>query len=234
MSDAIGVRATRDAFSCDLWGGFARRSRILAKGEFLYRPGDALRGIYLVLEGAFKTASTGFDGNERIVGFHLPGEVIGLDGWSEFRHRCVAIALADACVCQFSIDQFMQTELVQNGIREWTRRIIGNCTRNEIEHLEMLGRRQPVERIALFLHELMRRSQQPVEAGACVTLPMSREDIACFLGLAPETVSRGFTRLQTMGAISVDHRHIEVCDATKLQSFAHSWHQPPMRRPRVA
>ena len=234
MSDVIAVRATSDGFPRDAGGGFARRSRILAKGEFLYRPGDALRAIFLVLDGAFKTASTGFDGMERIVGFHLPGEIIGLDGWSELRHRCMAIALADACVCQLSIDQFMWTALGQKGMREWTRRIIGNSTRNEIEHLEMLGRRQPAARIALFLHELMLRSQHRVEAGACITLPMTREDIACFLSLAPETVSRGFKRLQTMGVISVDHRRIEIRDATKLQSFARSWHQPSMRRRRVA
>ena len=217
-----------------LWKAVARGSRTLAKGELLYRPGDALRAIYLVRGGAFKTTSTSSDGCERVMGFHLPGDMLGLDGWSEFRHRCEAIALADARVCQLSINRFMQAVLQEKEAQEWTLRTIGRSMRNDIEHLDMLERRQPVERIALFLRAFLLRSRHLVEDDACVSLPMSREEIACFLDLAPETVSRGFTRLQQMGAIRVDRRRVEVRDAATLQSIANALPEPWMRRQRVA
>lgn len=210
--------------------GVAHSTRAISKGQRLYRSGDVLRAIYLVLDGAVKTVTISVGGCERIIGFHLPGEMIGLDGLGEFRHRCAAIALTDrTCVLHVSIDQFMQTALGPKAMREWTLRIIGNSMRNDIEHLEMIGRRHAVGRIALFVCELIQRSHQLVESGARMTLPMGREDIASFLDLAPETVSRGFRRLQTLGVIEVNHRDVEVRNAKKLQTFA-LCHEPRMRR----
>ena len=85
----------------------------------------------------------------------------------------------------------------------------------------MLVRRQASERIALFLHGLSERFRHIGQSATQFRLPMSREDIAHFLGLALETVSRGFTKLQEDGVIAVDGRRIEILDVAELERLAH-------------
>ena len=82
-------------------------------------------------------------------------------------------------------------------------RVIGQSVDRDQDHLGILVRRQANERIALFLHSLGERYRNVGQSDHQFQLPMSREDIARFLGLALETVSRGFTRLQDDGVIAV-------------------------------
>jgi len=100
-------------------------------------------------------------------------------------------------------------------------RLIGQSGGRDHDHMEMLVRRQANERIALFLHGLSVRLHHLGESGSQFKLPMSREDIARFLGLAFETVSRGFTRLQDDGVISVLGRRVEILDHIRLDRLAH-------------
>jgi CRP/FNR family transcriptional regulator len=81
-------------------------------------------------------------------------------------------------------------------------RIIGQCVDRDHDHMELLAKRQANERIALFLHGLGERLRHVGLSPTDIRLPMSREDIASFLGLALETVSRGFGRLQDDGVIA--------------------------------
>lgn len=100
-------------------------------------------------------------------------------------------------------------------------RVIGQSMERDQEHMGLLSRRQASERIALFLHGFGERLRRGGQSGIDFKLPMSREDIAHFLGLAFETVSRGFTRLQEDGVISVSGRRIELLDIAQLDRVAH-------------
>jgi len=99
--------------------------------------------------------------------------------------------------------------------------VIGQTVARDRVHLGMLVRRQANERIALFLHGLIERYRQRGGADHDLTLPMSREDIASYLGLVLETVSRGFTRLQDDGVIEVHGRKVRVADPVALRKLAH-------------
>jgi CRP/FNR family transcriptional regulator len=94
-------------------------------------------------------------------------------------------------------------------------------------------RRQASERLALFLHSMLLRCQSQ-EAGLDeLHLPMSREDVGRYLGLAIETVSRGFTRLQDEGVIAVDGRAVRILDIEHLRRIAQlpdTDHEPPLQR----
>lgn len=198
-----------------------RRRRPVTRGESLYRVGDPLEAVYVARDGAFKTVAISEDGEERVVGFHLPGELIGLDALGTEHHRCDAIALSTANVCEVPFDQLAEVAAQVPGLQHQLLRVIGRGVARDQDHLDMLVRRQATERLALFLHGLSERFRHIGQASTQFRLPMSREDIAHFLGLALETVSRGFTKLQEDGVIAVDGRRIEIVDLAELERLAH-------------
>ena len=198
-----------------------RRRRPVARGESLFRTGDALEAVYVARDGAFKTIAISEEGEERVVGFHLPGELIGLDALGADRHRCDAIALTTANVCEVPFEQLAEVASHVPALQHQLLRVIGRSVGRDQDHLDMLVRRQASERIALFLHGLSERFRHIGQSATQFRLPMSREDIAHFLGLALETVSRGFTRLQEDGVIAVDGRRVEILDAAELDRLAH-------------
>ena len=191
------------------------------RNERLFRIADPLVSLYIARDGAFKTVSISERGEEQIVGFHLPGELIGLDALGHDVHRCEAIALTNANVCEVPLVQLTAVAAQLPRLHQQLLRVIGQGMGRDQDHLNMLVKRQANERIALFLHGLSERYQLIGQSAAQFKLPMSREDIANYLGLALETVSRGFTRLQEDGIISVHGRQIGISDRLRLNRLAH-------------
>jgi CRP/FNR family transcriptional regulator len=198
-----------------------RRRRPIARGDALFRVGDPLQAVYVARDGAFKTIAISEEGEERIVGFHLPGELIGLDALGADRHRCEAIALTTANVCEVPFEQLTEVAAQVPGLQHQLLRVIGQSVGRDHDHFDILVRRQASERIALFLHGLSERFRNIGELPTRFKLPMSREEIARFLGLALETVSRGFTRLQEDGVIAVEGRRIDILQPAELNRLAH-------------
>ena len=209
-----------------------RRRRPVERGERLFRAGDAMQSVYVARDGAFKTVSTSEDGEEQILGFHLAGELIGLDALGDGRHRCEAVALTTANVCEVPFADLTHVAAQVPGLQQQLLRVIGHGINRDTDHREILVRRQANERIALFLHGLSERYRSIGSPSDAFKLPMSREDIARFLGLALETVSRGFTRLQEDGVIAVHGRLVEITHPAELERIAHSPEAEP--RPRQA
>ncbi|GAB3376675.1 fumarate/nitrate reduction transcriptional regulator Fnr [Lysobacter rhizosphaerae] len=211
-----------------------RRRRPVARGERLYRPGDALTAVYVARDGAFKTVSISEEGEEQVVGFHLPGELIGLDALGAGTHRCEAVALTTANVCEVPFDQLATIAAQLPSLQHQLLRVIGRSVGRDQDHLGMLLRRQAGERIALFLHGLSERYRNIGQSATQFKLPMSREDIAHYLGLALETVSRGFTRLQEDGVIDLAGRRVDIRNPAELSRLAHSAeHEEPRRSARA-
>lgn len=198
-----------------------KRRRPLQRGERLFRVGDFQQSVYVARDGAFKTVSGNEEGEEQVIGFHLPGELIGLDALGTGAHRCEAVALTTANVCEVPFDQLTQIAADLPSLQQQLLRVIGQGVGLDQDHKGMLVRRQANERIALFLHGLGERFQQIGHSGTEFRLPMSREEIAGYLGLALETVSRGFTRLQEDGVIAAHGRRVEIVDQPALTRLAH-------------
>lgn len=198
-----------------------RRRRPVDPGGRLFRAGDPMRAVYVARNGAFKTISVSEEGVEQVIGFHLPGELIGLDALGSGTHHCEAVALGTATVCEVPFEELSQVASQIPGLQKQLMRVIGQSMERDHEHMELLSRRQASERIALFLHGFSERLQRGGRSGTDFRLPMSREDIAHYLGLAFETVSRGFTRLQDDGVIRITGRRIELLDLPQLDRVAH-------------
>lgn len=198
-----------------------RDRRPLARGESLYRQGDTMTALYVARDGAFKTVVTAADGQVQILGFHLAGELFGFDGFGTGRHQCDAEALAPAQVCEVPIGKLEEYAVEVPGLRRQLIQLLGRRMNRDQAHLEILGRRQASERVALFLHGLSERYQALGGRPDRVDLPMSREDIGSFLGLAFETVSRALGRLQEQGLITVEGRRVRLLDAAALRALVH-------------
>lgn len=212
-----------------------RRRRRIGRGERLFHAGDPLGPLFVGRDGAFKTVLVTEDGEEQVLGFHLPGELIGLDALGSGQHRCEAVALTDANVCEVPYERLAAIAMQLPELQQHLLRIIGQRLEREQDHIGMLVRRQAGERIALFLHGLSHRVAQAGGSSTSLVLPMSRDDIARFLGLALETVSRGFSRLQEEGVIQVSGRRVEILVPEKLESLAHRESEmPPLQARGVA
>ena len=134
-----------------------RRSRPVERGERLYRLGDPLTAVYVARDGAFKTISISEEGEEQVLGFHLPGELIGLDALGAGAHRCEAVALATSNVCEVPFNQLASVAAQLPSLQQQLLKVIGKSVDRDQDHLGMLVRRQAGERIALFLHGLSER-----------------------------------------------------------------------------
>lgn len=211
-----------------------QRNRRIKRGERLFWPGAPLAGVFVARDGAFKTTVMDESGEEQVLGFHLPGEVIGLDAMGTGVHRCEAVALADAEVCEIPFDQLTAVAAQLPSLQQQLMRVIGQGVDRDQDHLGVLVRRQASERVALFLHGLGERLRTAGLSPTRFRLPMSREDIARFLGLALETVSRGFTRLQDDAVIEVTGRQVNVVDPDRLARMAHGLEERSAQRGRLA
>lgn len=198
-----------------------RSRRPLERGDTLFRSGQRLASLYVAREGAFKTMATDANGVQQVIGFHLPGELMGLDALGRGQHACDALALTRATVCEIPLGQLEDICAQLPRLQHQLLRIIGQGINRDQDHIEMLGRRQANERMALFLHGLSGRYQLLGRPGDIFQLPMSREDIASYLGMVIETVSRTLTKLQDDGIIAVRGRQLKILDAARLDAIVH-------------
>ena len=203
-----------------------RNKRPLEQGETLFRAGQNLGSLFVAREGAFKTLATNQDGDVQVIGFHLPGELMGLDALGSGHHACDAQALTRATVCEIPLTQLEHVCSKVPGLQHQMLRIIGQGINRDQAHMEMLGRRQAPERLALFLHGLSERYRLLGRPGDQFMLPMSREDIASYLGMVIETVSRTLTRMQDEGVISVRGRQLQILDPARLDAMVHGPAKP--------
>jgi len=198
-----------------------RSRRPLQRGESLYRQGDTARSLFVSRDGAFKTVSLDASGSEQIIGLHLPGELIGLDGIGSGQYRCDAEALQPASVCELPITRLEELLPELPALQRQLLRVMGRSHNQDQSHLELLGRRQADDRMLLFLHSLRERYRVLGRDPDRIALPMSREDIASYLGVVLETVSRSLGRLQDEGLIKVRGRQLQILDPTQLAQRVH-------------
>ena len=199
-----------------------KNRRPMQLGDYLYRSGQALGALFVAREGAFKTTITDEQGQSQVIGFHLPGELIGLDALGTGSHACDAQALTHANVCEIPLSQLETVASQVPGLQHQLLRIIGQSINRDHSHLEMLGVKSAGDRMALFLHGMTERYALLGRPSDLIVLPMSRQDIGSYLGLVIETVSRTFNKMQEDGVISVHARQIRILDPRRLASMAHT------------
>lgn len=196
--------------------------RRVRRGSMLFRNGDPFRSLFSVRSGVFKTVALTQDGREQVLGFHMNGDVIGLDGMAGSYYVNDAIALENAEVCVLPIDAIRLAASRLPGLDEQLHHILAQEIVREHRVMLMLGSMSAEERVAAFLVDLMERLHAGGWSGTEAILRMTRQEIGSFLGLTLETVSRALSALATRGLIQIKVRHIKVLDPEGLRRVAPS------------
>lgn len=194
--------------------------RILRKGQHLFRIGDDFDGIFVVRSGAVKTTIISEDGTEQVSGFYLPGEICGLDGIDTGYYGSNAVSLETSSICVYPFETLMRLAQRSAGLQH---QMFQHASREIATRQRMLltmGHRSAEARIAEFLVSLSERFKRIGYSASSFHLPMSRQDIADYLGLSVETVCRVLTRFQKAGTIQREQREITLKDFDALAALS--------------
>ena len=212
----LGVSET----DIELLEKIVHRSRPLPRGKYLFREGDPFSSIFVARSGAVKSFTVGQDGSEQIIGFHLPGELLGLDGLTEGVHAASARTLETVSVCEVPFERLEEAARHIPALQHQLLRLMSREITRREEQLLSLGKQSPERRLAVLLLSLSVRFQQRGYSATRFVLPMARIDIANFLGLAAETVSRLLRRLQDTHVLALDGRAVEILNLAELHTLA--------------
>jgi len=191
----------------------------LKKGDALFHNGSPFTALFAVKLGSLKTTVLSDDGREQVAGYHMAGDLVGLDGMGEDRHACEALALEDseACVLPFArIEELARhVPALQHNLHRFLSREI------ERDHRVMLllGSMRAEERLAAFLLNLSERYHARGYSSTEFVLRMTREEIGSYLGLKLETVSRLFSKFQEEGLVMVAGRSVKIIDMPILKQL---------------
>jgi CRP/FNR family transcriptional regulator len=198
-----------------------KRRRTLRRGEHLYRPGDPFLNIYAVKAGSFKTYVPIKDEPDQVAGFHLPGELIGLDAIHTRVHTCGAKALETASVCEVPLDRLEELGTIVNSLQRQLLRVMSRQIQHDQTLQVLLCKKSAEQRLAAFLVSLSGRFRRRGFSTTEFRLSMSRAEIGSYLGLTKETVSRVFTVLQDGKLVSVERRkQLQLLDLPRLTDMA--------------
>ena len=186
-------------------------------GDHLFREGEPFEAIAAVRAGSVKTRVIDRDGHEHVLGFHFPGEVIGLNAIDDHRYPCDAITLDTVMLCRFSFPKISLLAAKVPGIQSELFRLLSR----DIGRAALLaGDWSADQRIAAFLVGMSRRLAARGFSATRFQLTMARTDIANYLRLAPETVSRVLRRMQDEGLLAVDRREVELLDKARIEALS--------------
>jgi CRP/FNR family transcriptional regulator len=193
--------------------------RKVAAGRALFQEDDAADSVFTVTSGVFKQYKLLADGRCQVTGFYFAGDLIGLPDASDY--PVTAEALTPATVCSFPRGRIL--ELVSeypslaNAVILKLQREVSTAQGQMLS----LGRLSAEERIAGFLLNLMERAPDCINDDGSLTLQMRRADIADYLGLTVETVSRSFTKLRNADIISADKAGaVAILSRERLEEIA--------------
>ncbi|MDX1431491.1 MAG: helix-turn-helix domain-containing protein, partial [Gammaproteobacteria bacterium] len=196
------------------------RCHVLHRGETVFRAGEPLREIHMLRSGAVKTRVCSAGGQERVLGLHASGDILGVEAIATGVHGCDAVALDTVSVCTLPASRLFPSAAQASWAQGELLRRASAALADQQRQVLLLGHASAEQRVAGFLLQRSRRQQRLGLSPRCLHLPMSRADIASYLALAVETVSRVLTRLQELGVVAVNRNEVHIVDAPRLQAVA--------------
>lgn len=209
-----------DGEALTLMDRLVKRRTPLKKGDYIYRTGDKFNSLYAIQYGAVKSYGMMLDGKEQITGFHLTGEVLGLDAIDSSVHSCNTVALEKTEICELPFDALEELEQEVPSLQHDLACIMSREIRRDQGMLMMIGSTSAEQRLARFLLNLRERLLKQGFDGDQLRLPMTRQDIGNYLGLAFETVSRQLAHLQEIGMLHIENKNIRLLDIGGLENLA--------------
>ncbi len=185
---------------------------IVKRSDAVYRAGEHFHALYAIRGGSLKTAMNGKDGREQVLGYHIPGDIVGIDGIALDRHGANAIALEDTEMCALPFAAIEDLARTNVGLQRNVHQFMSREVMRNHNAMFMLGSMSADERLIVFLLSLADRH-------GCreYTLTLPRQDIGSYLGLRIETVSRQFSLLHDAGLIKVQGRSVKLLDPAAMK-----------------
>jgi CRP/FNR family transcriptional regulator len=184
--------------------------RRLQAGQRLYRAGETSRSLYAIRSGFVKALNTTDDGREQVTGFHMMGELIGMDALGEERHADEVVALESTEVCEIPVAELEKLSHEMPPLRRKLYQMVGLEIQQKREAMLLLGAMRAEERLASFLLNLGRRYEERGFSASRFVLRMTRADIGRYLGLRLETVSRLLSKFQMEDLLGVRGKSVEI------------------------
>ena len=194
------------------------RDNIRQKGEAIYHVGSPFRGMIALRSGSAKLVSFDHNGNELVVAFMLPGEIVGFDGMATQLHTCTAIALETVNFCHLPAHKIEQLAVSASSLNYMLLQRSCNELDSQVQKM-LLTRRSAEERVASFILNISERLRVRGYSEFEFRLSMSREEIGNHLGIAHETVSRIIHLFQSRNLIEVKSKQFRIIDKKELFNF---------------
>ncbi len=184
-----------------------------------YRAGDPASNIYAVRQGSFKSYRMRDNGDLQIIGVHLPGELFGLDALASEQRQVYTEALEKSNICALPIHDLERLSQDIPAIGRQLMRLMAQELNNSHEDHELLANDSALTRVAKFIWRYVQRRQQVGLQTRQFDIAISRQDLANYLGLQVETVSRAFRELRDRKIITASRSKLEILDLVALQAL---------------
>lgn len=194
--------------------------RRLEAGQYLYRAGQRFQSLFLIHTGSVKTCELADDGREQITGFHLAGELIGVESIGLTTHVCDVIALERCEIWELPYPPVFTACMRVPELQARLNAALAQEIRRHRSWMLALGTLAAEQRVAAFLLDLAMRYEALGFSGKHFILRMSRADIARYLALKHETVSRALSHLADAQCIAVCRREMRILDQVGMRRIA--------------
>jgi CRP/FNR family transcriptional regulator len=185
-------------------GELVSTRRRIKRGEALFRAGDQFDSLYAVRLGFLKSTVMSSDGREQVTGFHMAGELVGMDGISSEQHSCDTVALEDTEVCVIPYERLEEVASAVPVLRNHFHKVMSREIVREHGVMLLLGSMHAEERGYSRTEFVLR---------------MTRAEIGSYLGLKLETVSRVLSRFAQDGLLEVNQKHVRILDTDGLRGI---------------
>ncbi len=196
-----------------------RAHKVYHKSDCLVRAGATFDAIYILRSGSAKSTILASSGEEQITSFYYPGDLIGLDGFENSRHVNSVHFLETSSVCRINLQELDNAMASSPSIRFKILQGMSHILNDEDRFLLSINNMNSTQRFADFLLDLSAKFEKRGLSSDLFDLSMTRIDIANYLGMAIETVSRLLTQFQRECVLEVDRRRIRIIDSQKLKLY---------------
>lgn len=193
-----------------------RSHKVYQKSDVLFTSGQTFDAIFILRSGSAKSSVLANTGQEQISRFHYPGDLIGLDGFDNGSHAQSIKFLETSSVCRIGLGELDKAMANSASIRHNMLQGMSHALNDEDKFLLRLNHMNSAQRLGSFILDLSTRFEHRGLSGNVFDLSMTRVDIANYLGMAIETVSRLLTQLQNEHIIEVAKRRVRIVDFEKL------------------
>ena len=189
------------------------------KGDPVFHNGDDHKHLYNIRNGNVKIEHSQPNGQHHITQFGMAGDLLGLDGWANGKHRYDAYAISDGELCSINIKQLQTAMKLDSSVTTIIEQLMSYALNCSQDHIFSLSTHSAEQKLAYFLMDYRNRLDHLNLRNTTIRLPMSREELRSYLGMTLETLSRSFTFLEKKGLILVKNKDITFLDHKGLEQL---------------